>query len=64
MIFKESEPTFQLRFGEYRTELTQDVVGVISATMDSTKFSPERLGVEERFVSESHGCERREVDQR
>ena len=39
--------------------VTQDVVGVIAATMDSTELPLERLGIQERGFSQSGGGKRR-----
>ena len=48
MVLEESEPSLQLRFGELRSEVTQDIVSVIAASTESTEFSFEHLGLEHR----------------
>ena len=55
VVLEESEPPLHLRLGERRSEVTQDVVGVVPAAMDPTKFSSEHLSLEEQRVSTSRG---------
>ena len=59
MLFEESEPALHLRAGEAWPEVTEDVVGVIAAAMDSTKLSSKRLGIQECGFLEPDGCEPR-----
>ena len=49
VVLEEPEPYLHLRLGEPRSEVTQDVVGVIPASMDPTKFSLECLSLEKRL---------------
>ena len=55
VVLEESEPCLHLRFGEPRSEVTQDVVGVIAASTEPTELSFEDLGLEHRRVPSSLG---------
>ena len=53
MVLEEPEPAFHLRLGEPRSEVTQDVVGVVPAATEPTELSLEYLGLEQRGVPAS-----------
>ena len=53
MIFEKAKPSFQLRRGELRSQMTQDVVSVIHTRTEPPELSFEHLGVEKHLVSTS-----------
>ena len=57
MDLQETETTIQFRLRKPPSEVTQDVVGVVLTAMESTEFSLEDLGVEQRRVPTSRSGE-------
>ena len=60
MVLESAEACLQLRLGEPRSEVTEDIVSVIASPMQSTEFSFEDFGFEHRLVSMSSGCKGRD----